>query len=220
MTYADDPVTGSGSGPAPVDGGHGGAGDHAAWRPLGSAYLVGEVIGRGASGQVVDGRDRQGHRFAVKFLHPEYADDPETVRRFVGERDALRAIVHPHVIPVVDLVVEGSTLAIVMERATGGDLRKHLRERGTLEPVYVAGWGAQIASGLACAHKLGVVHRDVKPENVLLDEQTEPPSARLSDFGIAGLAGALVPGDTLGTPHYLAPELADGHAATPAANGG
>ena len=70
MTYADDPVTGSRSGPTPVDGGHGSAGDHAAWRPLGSAYLVGEVIGRGASGQVVDGRDRQGHRFAVKFLHP------------------------------------------------------------------------------------------------------------------------------------------------------
>ncbi|WP_068433313.1 serine/threonine-protein kinase [Piscicoccus intestinalis] len=218
MTYADEPVTGSEPGPAPDDGGRLSTGDHSAWRPLGSAYLVGEVIGRGASGQVVDGRDREGHRFAVKFLHPEYADDPETVRRFVGERDALRAIVHPHVIPVVDLVVEGSTLAIVMERATGGDLRKHLRERGTLEPVYVAGWGAQIASGLACAHKLGVVHRDVKPENVLLDEQTDPPSARLSDFGIAGLAGALVPGDTLGTPHYLAPELADGHAATPAAD--
>ncbi len=190
----------------------------AAKQPLGSAYLLGEVLGAGASGQVRAGTDREGNEYAVKLLHPSLAADPAVVRRFVAERDVLRAIRHPHVVAVTDLVIEGNTLAIVMERVDGGDLRDRLRESGTIAPELVAEWGSHIAAGLHAAHVQSVVHRDVKPENVLLDESHDPPAARLSDFGVARLLGEAHTGMLLGTPHYLAPELAQGAPATPAAD--
>ena len=187
-------------------------------QPLGSAYLLGEVLGAGASGQVRACTDRAGHEYAVKLLHPSLAGDPAVVRRFVAERDVLRAIRDPHVVAVTDLVIEGTTLAIVMERVDGGDLRDRLRESGTIAPDFVAGWGSHIAAGLHAAHMQRVVHRGVKPENVLLDESHLPSTARLSDFGVARLLGEAHTGMLLGTPHYLAPELAQGAPATPAAD--
>ncbi len=188
-------------------------------RRLGSSYVLETVLGRGASGEVWAGRDTDGHRWAFKLLHPEMARDSSVVRRFMQERELLTSIQDPHVVGVHDLVAESGTLGIVMELVEGSDLRSVLRERRTLPPALAARWGAQVATGLAAAHTYGAVHRDVKPENVLLDETVEPASAKLTDFGIARLA---TEGQQrtmmLGTPHYMAPEVVEGQVPTPASD--
>ena len=188
-------------------------------RTLGSSYILEVVIGRGAMGQVWRGRDRDGHQLAFKLLRPELIDDQNVVQRFLQERSILTSIKHPNVVSMRDLVVEGDTIAIVMDFVDGGDLRAMLSGPGTLPPANVAELGAGIAAGLSAVHAAGVIHRDIKPENVLVDSASNPARARLSDFGIAkyvqqeGLGGR---GTMLvGTPQYIAPELIDGKEPTP-----
>jgi Protein kinase domain/NPCBM/NEW2 domain len=116
-------------------------------------------------------------------------------------------------------VTEGDTVGIVMDLVSGGDLRRALTAQGPLLPSEVARIGAGIASGLAMVHEAGVVHRDVKPENVLLDGSVVPPAARLTDFGFSRLVSSTDTGRStlmVGTPLYVAPELVDGGEPTPA----
>ncbi len=189
-------------------------------RPLGSSYILEDVIGHGAMGQVWRGRDRDGYRLAFKVLRPELTEDPRVVQRFVQERSILTSIRHPNLVGVRDLVVEGDTLAIVMDLVEGGDLRAMLSGPRTLPPARVAELGAGIAAGLAAVHAAGVIHRDVKPENVLVDGSSSPGRPRLTDFGIAKYVQQ--EGTTrrstmlVGTPQYIAPELIDGKEPTAA----
>lgn len=189
-------------------------------RPLGSSYILEDVIGHGAMGQVWRGRDRDGQRLAFKVLRPELTEDPRVVQRFVQERSILTSIRHPNLVGVRDLVVEGDTLAIVMDLVEGGDLRAMLSGPRTLPPARVAELGAGIAAGLAAVHAAGVIHRDVKPENVLVDGSSSPGRPRLTDFGIAKYVQQ--EGTTrrstmlVGTPQYIAPELIDGKEPTAA----
>jgi hypothetical protein len=159
---------------------------------------------------------------AVKVLRPELADDQEAVSRLLGERDVLTGIDSPHLVPVRDVVVQGDAVAVVMDLAAGVDLRRLLRASPTQPPALACAIGAQVAAGLAAVHDAGVVHRDVKPENVLVDlSVTDAPFTRLTDFGLAGVvagAGASRTTGVVGTPEYLAPELAEGAPATPAAD--
>src|ERR1700728_1806701 len=105
-------------------------------RPLGSRYILHDLLGRGAMGEVYLGTVRgSGAAVAVKLLKPELVSDPETVARFFQERSILTSIDHPNVVRVVDLVAEGDSLAIVMELVRGQDLRQLLRARGTLPPA-------------------------------------------------------------------------------------
>jgi Protein kinase domain len=182
---------------------------------LGSSYLLGEPLGRGGMGRVFKGATRiGGQQVAVKVLNPELAADPEVVSRFLQERGILVGLHHPHLVGVRDLVAEGETLAIVMD-LVDGDLRRYLAERGPLTAAFSAGLMAQVLTGLAAVHAAGIVHRDLKPENILLDRsQGDPPRARLSDFGIARLTtGPALTRTTglIGTPDYMAPEMADQH---------
>lgn len=177
-------------------------------RQIGSEYRVESILGQGASGTVWLGHDRGDRPWAVKVLREELATDPGVVHRFVREREVLASIRHPHVVGVHDLVIEGSTLAIVMDLVEGPDLRTVLRRRGTVEPATVVRWGGQIAGALAAAHAAGVLHRDVKPENVLVVQETG--DALLTDFGIARLMEGAARSMTLvGTPLYMAPEVAE-----------
>ena len=191
-------------------------------RPLGSRYVLYEALGRGAMGKVFRGTVRSsGAAVAVKLLKPELVSDPEIVGRFLQERSILTSIDHPNVAKVLDLVVEGETLGIVMELVEGQDLRRYLRAHGTLPPaeaVYLVG---QLLQGLAAVHAGGIVHRDVKPENVLVSKTRGQVILKLTDFGVSRLSyGASLTKMTslIGTPEYMAPELADHDSATPAAD--
>jgi len=184
-------------------------------------YILHEVIGRGAVGQVHRATERDsGQQVAVKVLRPELAGDPEIVGRFVRERSILAGVDHPFVVKVRDLVEDADTLAIVSDLVPGPNLRGYLAG-ATLAPAEATRLSIQVLEGLAAVHATGVVHRDVKPENVLVDTTAAPPQARLSDFGIARLThGPSLTRLTglIGTPRYLAPELSQREHATPAAD--
>jgi serine/threonine-protein kinase len=189
---------------------------------LGSGYVLEGAIARGATGEVWRGRSNaDGSPFAFKVLHYALGRDPEKVRRFVQESAILTGLDHPNLVKVYDLVVEGETLAIVMDLIEGRDLRGILTEHGSLLPAEACRIGAQTAAGLTAVHEAGVVHRDIKPENVLMDLRVMPPAVRLTDFGIARIAeqsGSARSTMLVGTPQYVAPEVFDGHAPTPASD--
>ncbi|MGY1688859.1 protein kinase domain-containing protein [Geodermatophilus sp. SYSU D01105] len=178
-------------------------------RALGSRYLLERVLGSGAMGQVWEALDqRSGERVAAKLLRPEFARDAEILTRFVQERSILLDLVHPNIVRVRDLVIEGEDLAIVMDLVAGADLRARLRAAGTLPPAEAVRLTGDVLAALAEAHGKGVLHRDVKPDNVLLTA-AEPPGVLLGDFGIARLAQETTVRMTgvLGTADYMAPEI-------------
>ena len=179
-------------------------------RKIGSRYTVTRVIGRGTCGTVWEGAGPDGP-VAVKLLREDLAADQTLIARFVQERTVLTSLVHPNVVAVRDLVVDGTDLALVMDLVRGTDLRERLDAKRALPPADAVALAADVAAGLAAAHARGVVHRDVKPENVLLDSVSG--AARLTDFGIARLVDG--PRRTratriVGTPDYLAPEVIEG----------
>ncbi|HZR12695.1 MAG TPA: protein kinase [Acidimicrobiia bacterium] len=182
---------------------------------LGSRYTLERVVGRGATGEVWLAHDTDGEPVAVKVLRPDCVDDPDVVARFVRERNVVRSVKSPHVVTVRDLVVEGNTLAIVMEYLPRADLRTFLRDNGgVLAPATAVALTGQVLDALDAVHAAGVVHRDVKPENVLVDVDADgSPVAKLSDFGVSRLLeGATLTRLTgvIGTPRYMAPELGTG----------
>jgi serine/threonine protein kinase len=191
-------------------------------KSLGSRYVLRESLGSGAMGQVFAGSIRlTGEPVAIKILRPEFVSDREVVARFVQERTILMSIADPSVVRVIDLVVEGDTLAIVMELVHGTDLRRQLRDRRTVPPAEAVHLTGQLLRGVAAVHAAGIVHRDIKPENVLVDLSAGWPWLKLTDFGVARLSyGASLTklSGLLGTPEYMAPELAEHNRATPAAD--
>ncbi|MGY5117715.1 serine/threonine-protein kinase [Streptomyces sp. 900105755] len=186
-------------------------------RKIGSRYTANQILGRGSAGTVWLGEGPEGP-VAIKLLREDLASDEELVGRFVQERTALLGLDHPHVVSVRDLVVDGNDLALVMDLVRGTDLRTRLDRERRLAPEAAVAIVADVADGLAAAHAAGVVHRDVKPENVLLDMQGPlgPGGAHpalLTDFGVAKLIDS--PKRTratkiIGTPDYLAPEIVEG----------
>jgi serine/threonine protein kinase len=187
--------------------------------PLGSRYLLERPIGEGSTGRVWQGvRRADGSPVAIKILHAEYAVDPTMVERFRRESTALRELRHPHLVPVDDLVVEEDKVAVVMELVNGDDLRRII-QRGGLDVRRAVGLLAQVAQALAYVHGAGVLHRDVKPENILVTRRAGQPWALLTDFGLAWVAGARQltrSTQLIGTPAYLAPELLAGRPYGPA----
>ncbi len=165
-------------------------------------------------GEVWLGSNASDESLAFKLLRPEMSEDTDIIRRFFSERKLLTSVQHQNVVRVYDLVAEGTTLAIVMEYVDGSDLRHRLREKGTLEPEEACLITAQVAHGLDAIHRARIVHRDVKPANVLLGGDPARPDVKLTDFGVARLAaeGMSEIGSTtlVGTPSYLAPEAING----------
>ncbi|MGW5906230.1 serine/threonine-protein kinase [Streptomyces althioticus] len=186
-------------------------------RRIGSRYTAHQILGRGSAGTVWLGEGPEGP-VAIKLLREDLSSDQELVGRFVQERTALLGLEHPHVVAVRDLVVDGNDLALVMDLVRGTDLRTRLDRERRLAPEAAVAIAADVADGLAAAHAAGVVHRDVKPENVLLDMQGPlgpggSHRALLTDFGVAKLIDT--PRRTraskiIGTPDYLAPEIVEG----------
>ncbi|WP_406133725.1 serine/threonine-protein kinase [Streptomyces zaomyceticus] len=186
-------------------------------RNIGSRYTTHQILGRGSAGTVWLGEGPEGP-VALKLLREDLASDQELVGRFVQERTALLGLDHPRVVKVRDLVVDGNDLALVMDLVRGTDLRTRLDRERRLAPEAAVAIIADVADALAAAHAAGVVHRDVKPENILLDMEGPlgPGGAHpalLTDFGVAKLIDT--PGRTkatriIGTPDYLAPEIVEG----------
>ncbi|WP_030687417.1 serine/threonine-protein kinase [Streptomyces sp. NRRL B-1347] len=186
-------------------------------RKIGSRYTAHQILGRGSAGTVWLGEGPEGP-VAIKLLREDLASDQELVGRFVQERTALLSLDHARVVGVHDLVVDGNDLALVMDLVRGTDLRTRLERERRLAPEAAVAIVADVADALAAAHAAGIVHRDVKPENVLLDMQGPlgPGGAHpalLTDFGVAKLIDT--PRRTratkiIGTPDYLAPEIIEG----------
>ena len=175
-------------------------------------YEVGEEIGRGAFGVVWSALHRELLRpVAVKVLLPRVAEDPTVRARFLAEAQMVAILDHPHVVPIYDYLEQEGLCLLVMERLRGGAVSTRLAE-GTITPEWACAVALAAAAGLHHAHERGVLHRDVKPENLLLSSEE---TIKVTDFGIAKVLGgrgtrATATGSVLGTPAYMAPEQAEG----------
>jgi serine/threonine-protein kinase len=182
----------------------------------GGRYTVLGSVGRGAIAEVLRARDEtSGAVVALKLLYPHLRESAVVVERFRREVDIVRRIAHPHVLAIREVVESDDLLFLVMDYHPGGDLADRLAARGPLAAEGLRTLAAQLCGALAAAHRAGVVHRDVKPSNVLCG----PGAAldvRLCDFGLARtgeLSGLTTANAVLGTPEYMAPEIiTDGHA--------
>lgn len=177
-------------------------------RLLERRYRVTGIVARGGMATVYTARDERLDRdVAVKVMHPALAEDPDFVARFQREARAAARIAAPNVVAVIDAGVDGTTAFLVMELVRGRTLRALLRERGRLNPSQTLEILEPVAAALAAAHRAGVVHRDVKPENVLL---ADDGSVKVADFGLARAIAAsqltATTGLLLGTVSYIAPE--------------
>lgn len=181
-------------------------------RALGSRYELLDKLGSGAMGEVWRTRDRvTGELVAAKLLRSDLTQDPEIVGRFIQERSILLGLDHPSIVRIRDLVVEGDDLAIVMDLVSGEDLKAQLRRVGTFSPRDAVSAVTAVLDAIGAAHAQGCLHRDVKPDNVLVADGDGAlgDRVRLSDFGIARLAQESTVQATglLGTPSYMPPEL-------------
>src|SRR5262245_38263628 len=164
-------------------------------------------------------RDAQLERdVAVKLLRPEFGQDPDFLARFRDEAKAAASLSHPNIVPVFDFGEDESGPYIVMELVDGQDLASILRENGPLPPRQAAHIAADVARALQVAHYRGIVHRDVKPSNILVGRDGR---VHVADFGIARAvteAQVTLPGTTMGSVHYFSPEQARGEPATAASD--
>jgi serine/threonine protein kinase len=181
-----------------------------------AGYRLQAQVGEGGMAVVYRARDeRLGRLVALKLLGPAMAMDPAFRRRFIAESRAAAAVDHPHIIPVYEAGEVGGLLFIAMRFVQGGDLRGVLGREGPLAPGRATGFLSPVASALDAAHRAGLVHRDVKPGNVLVEALPDGTDhAYLSDFGVSKGAITSVsltgPGHFIGTPDYSAPEQIEG----------
>ncbi len=175
-------------------------------------YEIGAELGRGAFGVVLAGRHRQlGREVAIKLLTPGLVSNEVVRARFLSEAQVLASIDHPHIVPVYDYVERDDACILVMERLAGGTVWRRFVDRGFDQQTACA-IAIVACSGLSGAHQRGVLHRDMKPENMLFGEDG---ALKVTDFGIARVLGeddtlATRDGELLGTPAYMAPEQASG----------
>ena len=183
---------------------------------LSGRYELGDRIAAGAMGSVYEAQDaRLGRPVAVKLLKDHLADDATFIERFRREARAAAALTHPNIAHVFDFGIDGESHYLVMELVEGRDLARVLREDGPFEPARAADIAAKIAAALAHAHEGGVIHRDVKPANVILGPNDR---VKVTDFGIARAAGEstlTAAGSVMGTAQYISPEQASGQPVGP-----
>jgi serine/threonine-protein kinase len=180
-----------------------------------AGYQLEEQVGAGGMAVVYRARDeRLGRLVALKIMAPAMAADAMFRQRFTRESRAAAAVDHPHIIPVYEAGEAGGVLFIAMRFVSGGDVGSLLRREGPLQSARAASIISPVASALDAAHAAGLVHRDVKPANMLLDTHPDRPDhVYLSDFGLSkGVQSARLTasGQFLGTPDYIAPEQIEG----------
>ena len=158
-----------------------------------------------------------GRNVAVKIMHERYAHDPAFTARFRQEAQAAANLSSPYIVNIYDWGQENDTYYIVMELVRGTDLKTIIRERGPLPSKEVAEIGAQVCSALAIAHGYDVIHRDIKPHNIMI---TADRNVKVMDFGIARAGNTTLTqtGSVLGSAHYVSPEQAQGRQLSPASD--
>src|SRR5437764_10631970 len=179
---------------------------------LSDRYELEELVGTGGMSSVFRAHDRLlDRKVALKILHQQYTDDDEYVERFRHEARAVAALSHPNIVTVIDRGEHGERQFIVFEYVEGENLRRWIERRGPAPVTTALELAIQVARGLSFAHQQGLVHRDVKPQNVLLNGDGQ---AKVTDFGIARSLdmkhGMTQTGTVLGTSDYIAPEQAQG----------
>src|SRR5258707_10684872 len=189
---------------------------------LGDRYQLQDQIGRGGMATIYRGRDlHMDSVVAIKVLREVYSTDPKFVTRFQREAKAASALQHPNIVQVYDYGQTGVIYFIVMELVEGTVLRRYLRSRGVLDIERAVIIAHDVALGLGAAHRRGIVHRDVKPQNILV---ARDGSIKLTAFGIASVYKDInaerltTTGMTLGTVQYYAPKQAQGEIVSPAAD--
>ena len=179
-----------------------------------AGYRLEAQVGAGGMAVVFRARDERLARLvALKILAPGLAEDQEFRRRFIAESRAAAKVEDPHIIPVHEAGEADGVLFIAMRFVAGGDLRRVLEREGALAPGRAVEFISPVASALDAAHRAGLVHRDVKPANILVDASPDRPDhVYLSDFGVSkgAMSSASLTGQFLGTPNYSAPEQIQG----------
>jgi beta-lactam-binding protein with PASTA domain/predicted Ser/Thr protein kinase len=181
-------------------------------------YRVISRLGSGGMAEVYLAQDQLlGREVAVKVLHQHFAEDQEFVERFKREASSAAALSHPNIVGIFDRGEWNGTYYIAMEYVAGRSLKTIIREGGALDPVAAIDLVIQILRGARFAHRRGVIHRDLKPHNVILDEEGR---ARVTDFGIAraGASDMTMTGSIMGTAQYLSPEQAQGFSVSAASD--
>jgi len=181
-------------------------------------YRVLSRLGSGGMADVYLAEDQLlGRQVAVKVLHHHFAEDQEFVERFRREASSAAALSHPNIVGIFDRGEWNGTYYIAMEYVGGRSLKTIVREQGALDPATAIDIVVQILRAARFAHKRGVIHRDLKPHNVILDEEGR---ARVTDFGIAraGASDMTLTGSIMGTAQYLSPEQAQGHVVSAASD--
>jgi tRNA A-37 threonylcarbamoyl transferase component Bud32 len=175
-----------------------------------AGFLVEELIGQGATGNVYRASSQEHPRVALKVLAPELARDERFRQRFLRESRLAADLEHPHIVPVLDAGEHNGVIYLAMRLVNGPDLREILRQQTRLEPAPALAIVEQVADALDAAHRAGLVHRDVKPANVLLEGE----HAYLCDFGLARHVSSVSSLTTdrgfVGTVDYIAPEQIEG----------
>ncbi|MBN2304603.1 MAG: protein kinase [Anaerolineae bacterium] len=176
-------------------------------------YELGELIGRGGMGDVFKGTDTvSGETVAIKLLHDSIIqDNPDIVDRFRREGEMLRKLDHPNIVNLLDALEEGDQHYLVMEYVGGGSLRDLMDDQSHLPVVGVLNLALDLADALTRAHRLNIIHRDIKPDNVLLKDNNSKPL--LTDFGVAHMGDRTrltATGSVIGTYAYLSPEACNG----------
>ena len=174
-----------------------------------AGYVVEDMLGRGGMGEVYRARDRRLERpVALKLLLRNLAEDAGFRDRMLRESRLAASLDHPNVVPIYEAGDADGRLFIAMRYVDGTDLKKLLRREGALEPARAIAIAVQVADALDAAHASGLVHRDVKPSNILLDQQGGREHAYLADFGLTQSASDRQPtdGSLMGSVDYVAPE--------------
>lgn len=181
---------------------------------LANRYRLTEQIGMGGMAIVYRAVDlRTGHNVAVKVLRPEYNEDTEFISRFQREAEAASKMTHHNIVNLLDVGMDGDNRYLVMEYVQGKTLKSVIQERGKLSPALAGQIAIRILSALEHAHRNGIIHRDIKPQNILVHADGH---IKVADFGIARIANSstLTKGDNvMGSVHYFSPEQARGEGA-------
>ena len=176
---------------------------------IGKRYEVLSKIGSGGMADVYKGRDTMLNRYvAIKVLKKEYREDADFVRKFISEAQAAAGLMHPNIVNVYDVGADRGLYYMVMELVDGITLKDHIDKKGRLPYREVISVAIQMCNGIGAAHEAGLVHRDIKPQNIMISKDGK---VKVTDFGIAkAISSNTISSNAMGSVHYTSPEQARG----------